>query len=104
MSGNHEMTDTAHKILIVDDEEMNLKLLSRFLSYGRYTLYTAGSGKEAVELAKKIGPDLVLLDVLMPELDGVETCSILKNSERTSHIPVIMVTACTDKDTRLRCL
>lgn len=98
------MTDTVYKILIVDDEEMNLKLLSRFLSCGQYTLYTAGSGKEAVELAKKIGPDLVLLDVLMPELDGVETCRILKSSEGTSHIPVIMVTACTDMDTRLRCL
>ena len=98
------MTNETYKILIVDDEEPNRKLLSRLLLCDQYTLYTAGNGKEALELAKLIGPDLVLLDVLMPEFDGAETCMILKSTEGTSHIPVIMLTAHPDKDTKLRCL
>lgn len=98
------MTTDAYKILIVDDEEPNRKLLSRFLSCEQYTLYTAGNGIDALELAKRISPDLVLLDVMMPELDGAETCRILKNTEGTNQIPVIMLTAHPDKEVKLRCL
>lgn len=98
------MTNEVYKILIVDDEELNLKMLSRLLSCDQYSLYTAGNGKRALELAKRINPDLVLLDVLMPELDGIETCRILKSTEGTSQIPVIMLTAYPDKDTKLLCL
>jgi signal transduction histidine kinase len=98
------MTYEAYKILIVDDEELNLKMLSRLLSIEKYSLYTAGNGEEAVALAKRINPDLVILDVLMPVLDGVETCRILKSTEETRQIPVIMLTAHPGKDTLLRCL
>ena len=98
------MINETYKILMVDDEEANLKMMSRLLSCARYSLYTAGNGKEAVALAKKINPDLVILDVLMPGLDGVETCMILKNTEETRQIPIIMLTAHPDKDTLLRCL
>ena len=98
------MANEAYKILIVDDEELNLKMLSRLLSCDRYSLYTAENGKEALELAERINPDLVLLDVLMPVLDGAETCRILKSTEETSQIPVIMLTAHPDKDTKIRCL
>ena len=98
------MTNETYKILIVDDEEPNRKLLSRLLTCEQYTLSTSGNGKEALELARLINPDLILLDVLMPELDGVETCRTLKNTEGTSQIPVIMLTAHPDKDTKLRCL
>ena len=98
------MTDKTYKILIVDDDELNLKMFSRLLSCDQYSLYTAGNGKYAVELAMKVNPDLVLLDMLMPELDGVETCRILKNTEGTSNIPVIMLTGYPGKDTKLRCL
>jgi signal transduction histidine kinase len=98
------MTNETYKILIADDEESNLKMLVRLLSCDKYTLYTVGNGKEAIELAEKINPDLVLLDVLMPVIDGAETCRILKNTEGTSQIPVIMLTACLDKDVKLRCL
>ena len=98
------MTNEIYKILIVDDEELNLKMLSRLLSSEQYSLFTAGNGKEAVELATKSKPDLILLDMMMPGLDGAETCRILKNTEETSQIPVIMLTGCPDKDVKLRCL
>ncbi|MGB9080313.1 MAG: sigma-54 dependent transcriptional regulator [Desulfuromonadaceae bacterium] len=98
------MTNETYKILIVDDEELNLKLLSRLLSCDQYILYTAVNGKEAIELAINITPDLVILDVLMPELDGAETCRILKNTELTCQIPVIMLTSHPDKNAKLRCL
>src|SRR6185369_7574097 len=87
------MTDEIYKILIVDDEEPNRKLLSRFLSCNQYTLFTAENGIEALELAKTIGPDLVLLDVSMPVVDGYEVCRALKADETTKKIPVIFVTA-----------
>jgi DNA-binding NtrC family response regulator len=98
------MTNVAYKILIVDDEELDLKMLASFLSSGQHSLYTAGNGKEAVELARKINPDLILLDMQMPELDGAETCRILKNTEETSQVPVIMMTGYSDEDVKLRCL
>jgi putative two-component system response regulator len=87
------MTDETYKILIVDDEEPNRKLLSRFLSCDQYTLYTAENGMDALELAKKIVPDLVLLDVSMPVMDGYDVCRVLKADEATKKIPVIFVTA-----------
>jgi DNA-binding NtrC family response regulator len=98
------MTNETFKILIVDDDPLNLKLLSRLLSCDQYTLYTAANGKDALELAQRRSPDLVLLDVVMPELDGIETCKILKESEGTSQIPVIMLTGRPDKEMKLRCL
>ena len=87
------MTNETYTILIVDDEEANLKLLSLFLTCNQYTLHTAGNGKDAIELAKRIRPDLVLLDVMMPEMDGYEVCWILKGDEATKGIPVIFMTA-----------
>jgi len=98
------MTTKTYKILIVDDERSNLKMFSRLLSCDQYTLYTAENGKDAIELAKNIKPDLVLLDVMMPVLNGVETCRILKNEEATRQIPIIMLTGCPGKEVRLRCL
>ncbi len=98
------MTDESYKILIVDNEELNLKMVSRMLSCDQFSLYTAANGKDAIMLAKQISPDLILLDVLMPELDGAETCKILKESEGTSQIPVIMLTGCPDKEVKLRCI
>jgi DNA-binding NtrC family response regulator len=98
------LTNETFKILIVDDEELNLKLLSRLLSCDQYSLYTAENGKDAIELAGKINPDIVLLDMMMPGLDGVETCRILKNTKGTKQIPVIMLTGYSGKEVKLRCL
>jgi diguanylate cyclase (GGDEF)-like protein/PAS domain S-box-containing protein len=80
-------------ILIVDDYPANLTLLSRILSSNGYSVQLAESGKCAIDLALKIVPDLILLDVSMPEMDGFETCEKLKADGRTSHIPVIFISA-----------
>lgn len=87
------MNCETHKILIVDDEEPNRKLLSRCLACDQYTLYTAENGIKALELVKTVSPDLVLLDVSMPIMDGYEVCRALKADESTRKIPVIFVTA-----------
>lgn len=87
------MADETYKILIVDDEEPNRRLLSRCLTCDQYTLYTAENGIDALELVKTISPDLVLLDVSMPIMDGYEVCRTIKAAETTKKIPVIFVTA-----------
>lgn len=87
--------DKNWRILIVDDEPNNLQLLRQILK-GRYNISLASSGAEGIELAKKLMPDLILLDVMMPDLDGYETCIGLKSEPKTAKIPVIFVTAKTE--------
>ena len=89
------------KILIVDDEAMNRKVITSMLQNNEYVLETACNGIEALEKAEEIGPDLILLDVMMPGMDGIETCRQLKNNESTSHVPIVMVTALADKNSRI---
>ena len=81
------------KILIVDDDENNRMVLSDALAGEHYTLLEAVNGNDALKVAEKETPDLILLDVLMPGLDGITTLRKLKEQEKTRHIPVIMVTA-----------
>jgi diguanylate cyclase (GGDEF)-like protein len=78
-------------ILIVDDESVNLKILNHILGQD-YTIYTAANGKNAVEKAMELKPDLIILDILMPEMDGYETLTALKNCDETKKIPVIFIT------------
>jgi putative two-component system response regulator len=96
------MTNETYKILIVDDEEPNLKLMSRCLSCDQYSLYTAENGMDALEQAKRISFDLVLLDVLMPEMNGYEVCRTLKADAAMQKIPVIFVTALLNPDDEAR--
>jgi CheY-like chemotaxis protein/MinD-like ATPase involved in chromosome partitioning or flagellar assembly len=81
------------KILIVDDDENNRALLFDTLAGEHYTLLEAVNGNDALKVAEKETPDLILLDVLMAGLDGITTLRKLKEQEKTRHIPVIMVTA-----------
>lgn len=81
------------KILVVDDLEVNLKLLSEILRKNKISVQTTNSGKEAIKLAQEINPDLILLDIAMPETDGFEVCKQLKNNTDTENIPVIFLTA-----------
>lgn len=83
------------RILIVDDEPNNLQLLRQILK-GKYQLSMATDGHQAIEIAHKMQPDLILLDVMMPGLDGYETCIRLKSEPKTTRIPVIFITAKTD--------
>lgn len=89
------MREPAH-ILIADDSPENLDILqTRLASYG-YQVFTARNGEEALEAAKARRPDLILLDVMMPRIDGIEVCRRLKRDAELSFIPVIMVTAKSD--------
>jgi len=81
------------KILVVDDEQDLLDFVKLRLEAHNYTVVTASDGVEALEIFKKEKPDLVLLDILMPKLDGFQVCQALKNDPLTADIPVIMLTA-----------
>ena len=81
------------KILVVDDELEIRDMLSRFLTEQGYQAIMAANGEEALELAEKENPQAILLDILMPGIDGIETCKRLKAKEETRFIPVIMATA-----------
>ncbi len=83
-------------LLIVDDTEANLGVLFEFLSGNGFKVLVAGDGKRAIQKAKYAKPDLILLDVMMPGIDGFETCKILKSDEQTQEIPVIFMTALAD--------
>ncbi|MDR0248932.1 MAG: diguanylate cyclase [Oscillospiraceae bacterium] len=78
-------------VLIVDDEIANIMAITRMLS-PRYTVYAATSGRDAIEATQERLPDVVLLDILMPDMDGYEVLAWFKNNERTKEIPVVFVT------------
>jgi CheY-like chemotaxis protein len=80
------------KILIVDDEPINIDLLRETLK-SKYRLIVATRGEQAITLAEAQQPDLILMDIMMPGMDGYETCDKLKENETTSHIPVIFISA-----------
>ncbi|MCP4687640.1 MAG: response regulator [Desulfobacterales bacterium] len=91
-------------ILIVDDDKKNIKLLKGMLSLEKYRLFEATGGEEALETALEISPDLILLDVMMPGIDGFEVCRILKQDEKTRAIPVVMVTALKEREKRIKAM
>ncbi len=85
------------KILIVDDVPANIKILGELLK-GKYEIFVAGNGIKAVQVAKTKHPDLILMDVMMPEMDGFAACNVLKNFEETAEIPIIFITAKTETE------
>lgn len=90
------------RILVVDDIAANVKLLEAKLSAEYYDVITADNGRKAIEVAEGQAPDIILLDVMMPGMDGFETCCELKANPKTAHIPVVMVTALSDVADRVR--
>ncbi|MEW6714204.1 MAG: HD domain-containing phosphohydrolase [Nitrospirota bacterium] len=90
------------KILIVDDEEKNIRLMTAILRNYGYDFETARNGLEALEKTKTFSPDLIFLDIMMPEMDGYEACKKLKEDPSTRHIPVVMVTALADMESKIR--
>lgn len=86
-----------YKILVVDDEKVNLIVLNYILGT-KYAVITAASGHEALRIAREESPDLILLDVIMPDMDGFATLAALKASDITQHIPVIFVTGLTSEE------
>lgn len=91
-----------HTILMVDDNPINLNVLLDALKHHGFKLLAAKSGEEAIQRASFAKPDLILLDVLMPGIDGFETCRILKENEETADIPVIFMTALADTVDKVR--
>lgn len=84
---------TAHRVLVVDDEEPIQELLRYNLEKSGYEVKTAGDGFKAIELARKFQPDLVLLDIMMPKMDGVETCRQLRELPSLQNTFIIFLTA-----------
>jgi putative two-component system response regulator len=89
------MPNDKNRVLIVDDEPGNIKILSSVLA-GDYALSVATSGAQALQVAEVQVPDIVLLDMVMPEMDGIQVCEALKANEVTKNIPVIFVTSMSD--------
>ncbi len=90
------------QILVVDDVPANIKLLEAKLNSEYYDVITAKDGFEAIAKTKEHKPDLILLDVMMPGMDGFEACQKIKADAEVSHIPVVMVTALSEKSDRLK--
>jgi two-component system, cell cycle response regulator len=90
------------RVLVVDDIEINVKLLEAKLSSEYFDVLAAYSGSAALEIAEAELPDVILLDVMMPRMDGFEVCRRLKANPRTADLPVVMVTALSDVANRLR--
>ncbi len=90
------------QVLVVDDIELNVKLLEAKLSSEYFDVLSATDGPAALRIADRELPDVVLLDVMMPQMDGFEVCRRLKANPRTADIPVVMVTALSDAANRLR--
>ena len=90
------------RILVVDDEPSIVDVLTRFLSREGYSVITAVNGREALECVRQEPPDLILLDVTMPELDGFTVCQQLKEDQRTALIPITMLTGLDDREHRTR--
>ena len=84
---------TKPKILVVDDEPDAVELVEFNLKANGYDVVTATDGEEALEKARAIIPDLIVLDLMLPEVDGTEVCKILRRDQRTQAIPIIMLTA-----------
>lgn len=82
-----------NRVLIVEDAPANIQALAAILKEQGYQISVATNGKQALEVLARVQPDLILLDVMMPEMDGFETCRRLKAAEQWRHIPVIFLTS-----------
>ena len=90
------------QVLVVDDILANVKLLEARLSAEYFDVLTAMSGPEALAICERSQCDIILLDVMMPGMDGFEVCRRLKSNPRTHHVPVVMITALDQAGDRIR--
>lgn len=86
------------KILIVDDDSINLRMLRNIFNHDEFHVLQASGGFEAVKIAKANHPDLIILDIVMPDIDGGEVASILKNDTSTQDIPIIFLSSLIKKE------
>jgi len=92
------MSEVKTKILVVDDEPSIREFLHEILTDEGHQVFTASDGREALLMAVKEQPDLILLDIMMPHMDGMETCRQLRERPTTRHIRIIMLTAYDSRD------
>ncbi len=92
MAGSPSSTEKPYVVLIVDDDDEVRELLRVELELEGYTTITAGNGAEAISTIHRISPDVILMDVLMPKMNGIEATEIIKQDEVTKHIPILMIT------------
>ncbi|MDY6863558.1 MAG: adenylate/guanylate cyclase domain-containing protein [Thermodesulfobacteriota bacterium] len=90
------------RILVVDDNIQNVELLDAYLGVAGYEVIKAYNGEEALEMVKKENPHLILLDIMMPKLNGYEVCRILKDDEKTRFTPIVMITALTELEDKIK--
>jgi DNA-binding response OmpR family regulator len=93
-----EAAVTKKKIMVVEDEQSLLTLQSMLLSVEGYTVEGVMDGQTALDVVETMMPDLILLDIMLPEIDGLEVCRQIKANEATRHIPIIMLTAKKSKE------
>ena len=98
------MCTLSPRILIVDDDARNVRVLEAMLHADKYGTIAAHNGQQAIDLAVQHLPELILLDVMMPDMNGFEVIEKLKANSATIHIPVIMITALDDRESRLYAL
>ena len=92
------------KILLIDDEAQLTSMLKTGLeTVGGYEVHTAGSGKEGLQMARRVRPDVIVLDICMPKMNGIEVLRQLKSAHPLSSIPVIMLSSLTDESTKMEC-
>src|SRR5262245_46517660 len=91
--GTRPMVTSQSTILVVDDDPKQLRLMEALLQPRVYTIVSAADGAAALDQVHRTPPDLILLDVMMPRVDGVEVCKLLKEQPATSLIPVVLMTA-----------
>lgn len=96
------MDNKGKKILVADDEKDILEIISYNLVAEGYDIYTAKDGNEALEMAKKLHPDLIILDIMMPYKTGIEVCQILRSNEAFKNTLIIFLTALNDETSHLR--
>lgn len=92
------------KILIVDDEEHILELLKINLEFSGYEIYTHSTGSGVLEIIEQVAPDLILLDLMLPEIDGIELCKRIRNNPEFNRIRILIVSAKSDEIDKVLCL
>jgi len=91
-------------VLVVDDDPVNFDVIEILLFKEEYELHYKNNGVDAIATLAEINPDIILLDVMMPYMDGIEVCQHIKNAKKWQHVPIIIISALSDKEDLARCL
>lgn len=96
--------DVSYRVLVVDDDDLNREVMEAFLSLNGYTVTITGTGKRAVELCRRQKPNLIILDLRLPDISGIEVCEIIRADSSIKNIPILMITGMSDPEVRQQAL